>query len=841
MNKLKKTLIFGILVILILGISFVISADSYSKNYGKEKKQIKIYGGEVAWKLMSATGEEQNLTLWILNESDKKTELGFIIKEGKTYNNLQDKELYDENGSLILDDKNKSISLKYETAKCGGQDCYHISLTDAQAVNIEEYIKLRNESIVIEYTNELAEYNLLNNSCDKNYRFCQAIIKTNLKENTTLLDDINFLYNKVRRYQIYLNTTGEQINQSYFNSTSNQTEYFLTDAPDWTLYENQNVSGEKIWKIEGEKRPSWMVDWVVDKFGVSLTEWAIWGNISLGDQAEITLNSPSNGSIQTISPQIFNCSANVTGGATLMNISLWGNFNGTWLNNQTKTGNTEINITYDDFGDGSINTSLWATSIGGDGQVTESGGKLNVQTDATGGEDSASFTSKNLPVNLSKVTYIYLTYSINAYDSFSGTGDASISLFGYTRNVHCASDSCNHIESGSLEAIRNGTDYDIYRNGAFVTTYTPANTNISISGTSSNTGHSLSYLDILKWSGESPYTSSKTETFSKIISQDTSWACSAGDSDGVTGFSTTNWTILLNSAPQIIINSPLSTSTNTNVTMNFNFTDDLGLMDYCFYNVTTSGLGVIVADNSINCSNALEYQTISVGTGYILNIFGNDTIGNSNISSISFDITNPVTPSGGGGGGGGGTVIIGGTAGWTFETTSGSSSYNKNLPAGTSVRLSLNFENIGDESREITLKCVDVTGSMCQYVEFEEKTFSLPLIKDVKTVKYFIITLPDEFGKGDYQFNILATDDLSKGGTVTVKIASGTQSVPLEIISKLSLGSKLLGGFPYFAIFGIVLVFTLVVSRRIFSKDGLGTMWGIISAFFLSTIAVYFL
>jgi hypothetical protein len=43
-----------------------------------------------------------------------------------------------------------------------------------------------------------AEYELLENSCDENYRFCQAIIKTNLNDEGKLLDAINFDINKVR-------------------------------------------------------------------------------------------------------------------------------------------------------------------------------------------------------------------------------------------------------------------------------------------------------------------------------------------------------------------------------------------------------------------------------------------------------------------------------------------------------------------------------------------------------------------------------------------------------------------------------------------------------------------
>jgi len=102
-----------------------------------------------AWILTKATGKEANLTLWTANAKDKKTEIGFIIKEGMTYNTVE-KFLYDEDGQ-ILDDKGKPIKLKYESSKCGGLDCYHISLTNAQTVNIDDYIKLGENSIITEY------------------------------------------------------------------------------------------------------------------------------------------------------------------------------------------------------------------------------------------------------------------------------------------------------------------------------------------------------------------------------------------------------------------------------------------------------------------------------------------------------------------------------------------------------------------------------------------------------------------------------------------------------------------------------------------------------------------
>jgi len=58
-------------------------------------------------------------------------------------------------GSPVLDDKSKTITLKYEIAKClvdgKYKDGYYISLTQAQAININDYIKIGENSIILGY------------------------------------------------------------------------------------------------------------------------------------------------------------------------------------------------------------------------------------------------------------------------------------------------------------------------------------------------------------------------------------------------------------------------------------------------------------------------------------------------------------------------------------------------------------------------------------------------------------------------------------------------------------------------------------------------------------------
>jgi len=104
------------------------------------------------WNVLKATENESELTFWTLNAKDKKTELGWIPPDNNC-DGWSDRNLYDENGDAILDDKNKEITLKCESSKCDGQNCYYISLTDAQSENIDEYVKLGEYSFVVEYQN----------------------------------------------------------------------------------------------------------------------------------------------------------------------------------------------------------------------------------------------------------------------------------------------------------------------------------------------------------------------------------------------------------------------------------------------------------------------------------------------------------------------------------------------------------------------------------------------------------------------------------------------------------------------------------------------------------------
>ena len=118
--------------------------------YGLPEENISFLKVKIAdrWKVIDATGEYDT---YISNSSDKKTHLGWYLKDGinPANANLSDKYLYDCNGNTILDNKGKPIKLKYETNKvpCSREsdglcDGYFIKLTDASAVNINNCVTI---------------------------------------------------------------------------------------------------------------------------------------------------------------------------------------------------------------------------------------------------------------------------------------------------------------------------------------------------------------------------------------------------------------------------------------------------------------------------------------------------------------------------------------------------------------------------------------------------------------------------------------------------------------------------------------------------------------------------
>lgn len=123
--------------------------------------ELKVSNETASWKSVKISGTERNLLLVVSNLKDKKADFCWYYPIGYTPNATETavKSLYYLNGTCIKDDKNKCIvGIKYETAKCNVngnmRNGFHLSLTDAQAVNINDNFKLGNSTFVEIYQNE---------------------------------------------------------------------------------------------------------------------------------------------------------------------------------------------------------------------------------------------------------------------------------------------------------------------------------------------------------------------------------------------------------------------------------------------------------------------------------------------------------------------------------------------------------------------------------------------------------------------------------------------------------------------------------------------------------------
>lgn len=331
--------------------------------------------------------------------------------------------------------------------------------------------------------------------------------------------------------------------------------------------------------------------------------------------------------------------------------------------------------------------------------------------------------------------------------------------------------------------------------------------------------------------GTLPYIG-ETYTFTRNV-QDGSylWSCGVNKTSGEhIDAQQNNFTVGIDTIyPTVMISS--ITNTNLNIFINSQEVDTN--LSTCFFNLTSSS-GSPINSAYFTCNSQIATSIPAYGN-YTINITAFDLAGNSGyygIANFSVSASQIVVPQGGGGGGGG-YVIPQGETGWEMSVGEGQEKYDVGVPRGSSRQLSLDFKNSGESSREITLSCQNVEGSGCQYVTFKEVKFNLPLIKDTIIKKYFTITLPADATSSDYTFNIIATDDLSRTGSISVVLtAQSNYSLLSKLISRTS------SGFPYFAIFLPVLIICLVIFSRVYKNMPLRPIWVIATSLIISFIPI---
>ena len=140
--KVNKIIYIFVAVFLLVGV--FVSADIFIPT---PPEKVRIDDGR--WEVTHTT--DYDYTPYLADLKEKKTKIGLIPNDGICPS--ETKQLYGRDNSLMLDDKNKAITLKCESSKCDGKNCYSITLTDAQAVNIDDYVKIGEESTIFEWKN----------------------------------------------------------------------------------------------------------------------------------------------------------------------------------------------------------------------------------------------------------------------------------------------------------------------------------------------------------------------------------------------------------------------------------------------------------------------------------------------------------------------------------------------------------------------------------------------------------------------------------------------------------------------------------------------------------------
>jgi hypothetical protein len=308
-------------------------------------------------------------------------------------------------------------------------------------------------------------------------------------------------------------------------------------------------------KLEGTKKIYETYDWIITLQGKKIDDWATWGNISLGDQAEIILIAPINKSTIAIGTNAyFNATANITGGDVLKNMSLYTNDGGVWSINATTIFNsTSAGQQYPHL------TGTQGASAGADNKV---GYNINVT------HEGYLASVQKVTTTTSTYAYVYFVNNtlIQKSDAFVGEWAT------FTPGVHLINGGNYRVlvdaEGGAFNTAFSG---EIYPYPAPRTFFTYAWGNYWYTDVP----------DVERWIGiqsinmtngtSSSAPSYYTENFTKVIQGKTLWNVQACDNSSACGFAVSNWSIF--QAPFITILSPTNSSYTTS-TIYFNATSD---------------------------------------------------------------------------------------------------------------------------------------------------------------------------------------------------------------------------------------------------------------------------
>jgi len=557
--------------------------------------------------------------------------------------------------------------------------------------------EIRNSVLGIPFLqlSKVAELELVNNS--ERCSDCYADIPITLYNDGILIDKIIFktlqkdgtwIEQPIRNYKI--SYTGEIKKYKAVceeQTTQNGTAFKVCeDVEDGTrlgkiYYTEGDIveAGTYYVRLDGQKKPSRSVDWIILTNGITTNEWAVWGNISEGDDAEVILNNPENASSSLNFETLFNASASITSGAQITNMSLWTNATGNWTSNnisQIYYDSLECQYRLDESSGDIIDYSNNVTNGTNVGASTGETGIIKTAYNFNAGDGTYGdhFTIPQLNLNNFTIN-MWLnpdgSWGSNSDTFFSfqdGSGATGDRVF-YNDGVSFQIDDSitgssyvlsNHIGTWRMYTFRrNGTNMEIFINGTSVDNTTVSTNTFSInnfigklSGISAVSAfdgkadeitifnESISNSEIIKLynshNAQYPLVANKTKIWNLTIPGLIYWNVEACDTDGDCGFAESNYTVFFDpTSPKISVESPNGTLNYNyiggNETLNVTFTDSN--LESCSYNYNGTNItidGCLTATKN-STSFLLEEEDFN------MTIYANDSVGNENNTIISWD------------------------------------------------------------------------------------------------------------------------------------------------------------------------------------------------------------
>jgi len=494
----------------------------------------------------------------------------------------------------FLDNKLAELALTEHTESCSSDDCFSIfeinTYTDSALIEDVKFYTLIDDGVTLDSPRE---QNI------RGYQFYYwgeiADYETVCKKGKTIIDIKN--------------------GTEYTPETCYENQ--IGSHQDWIPFNIGQVfnAGNYRVKLIGSKRPSRAIDWVITTQGkeIGIDLWATWGNISTGSQAEVRLNSPANGAIAYTNPVTLNATANVTGGAYLVNATLWDSSTGTWgARNTSNITNVALTTETNPY---TVNERTTTAYIYKSGMRIKPLINMKVQSFNS---SSLGQATKGYILDASK-SVLATTDIINNVSTFTGGFD----LIANT-TYYLAIDKAGTAYSARTDDSVTYPSYSAHIN------WTGGLDNFN-GGDVSNTAFSIVSVSY----GDTSTNSTRTFTNIYPIGSNTKWNYQFCDSDGACGFATSNYTFSIDSqAPTIALNYPTSLinygALNQSLQLNFTATDTN--LDDVWYNYNGTNITIVGAVSGVtNLSN------ITLTTKKNVTIYANDTVGNLNTTTFSWD------------------------------------------------------------------------------------------------------------------------------------------------------------------------------------------------------------